>query len=242
MPNQEVMLAKLTRREFREGIESGRYKAAIVCVGSNEQHSEHLAMEHDLASVTSVAREAARRLYPRVIVAVPIAVGISEHHMHHRGTLSAGAGSWLGVVFDAVGSLARHGVRSILVLNGHGGNAAPVRGVIDSWRYCLKNSSPGANLQFCSYWDLIPKEVFDRHMETKIIPGHAKEFETSFALALFPENVRKEVIPLMEDKDPMLGTEEKGRIFFEEAVSKTAEYLNGMMEGRIGTPELKYFP
>ncbi|RJQ65429.1 MAG: creatininase family protein [Desulfobacteraceae bacterium] len=242
MPNSEVMLAKLTRREFREGIEGGRYTAAVICVGSNEQHSEHLAMEHDMASVTAVAREAAKRLYPRVIVAAPVAVGISEHHMHHKGTLSAGAGSWLGVVFDAADSLARHGIQSILILNGHGGNTAPIRGVFESWRYRLKNSTPGVNLQFCSYWELIPKEILERHMETAIIPGHAKEFETSIGLALFPENVRKEIIPLLEDKDPMLATAEKGRIFFEEAVSQTAEYLKGMMDGRIGQPDLKHFP
>jgi len=236
------MLSKLTRREFREGIESGKFKSAIICVGSVEQHSEHLAMEHDLASVTHIAQEAAKQLYPQVIVTVPIAVGISEHHMHHKGTISTRAGSWLGVVFDVTESLFRHGVKNVLILNGHGGNTAPVKGVIASWRYNFKNSAPDVNLQFCSYWDLIPKEVLYEHMKTDIIPGHAKEFETSIGLALFPENVRRDIVPLMEDKDPLLGTEKKGRVFIDEAIRQTAKYMKGMMSGRIRQPELKHFP
>jgi creatinine amidohydrolase len=242
MPQQEVMLSKLTRREFREGMESGKFKTAIICVGSNEQHSEHLAMEHDLASVTYIAQEAAKRVYPRVIVTVPMAVGISEHHMHHKGTISAEPGGWLAVLFDVVKSLAHHGVKNILIFNGHGGNTLPIMGVMDQMRYYLKSSAPGVNLQFCSYWDLIPRDFLLKHMETEIIPGHAKEFETSIGLALFPENVRQDIMPLMEDKDPLLATAEKGWAFIEEAIRQTVDYLKGMMDGRIHQPELKYFP
>lgn len=242
MSHQEVMLSKLTRREFREGIESGKFRSAIICVGSVEQHSEHLAMEHDIASVTHIAQEAAKQLYPQVIVTAPIAVGISEHHMHHKGTISSGASGWLGVVFDVTESLIRHGIKNVLILNGHGGNTAPINGVITSWRYNLKNSTPDANLQFCSYWDLIPKDFLLEHMETDIIPGHAKEFETSIGLFLFPENVRREIMPLIEDKDPLLGTEKKGRVFIEEAIQQTVNYMKEMMSGRIRQPELKHFP
>ena len=120
MSAQEVMLAKLTRREFRQAIESGNFSTAIVGIASNEQHLEHLAMEHDLASVTYIAREAAKRLYPQVIVTVPMAVGISEHHMIHKGTISARPGGWLAVLFDVVESLVRHGVKNVLIFNGHG--------------------------------------------------------------------------------------------------------------------------
>src|SRR4030066_1326644 len=148
MGEMEVMLAKVTRREFREAIESGKLTAAIIACGSNEQHSEHLAMEHDTASATYIAREAAKRLYPQVIVTVPMAVGISEHHMHHQGTLSAKPGGWLAVLFDVVESLVRHGVKNVLILNGHGGNTPPLRGVFEQWHYCLRSTAPGVNLQF----------------------------------------------------------------------------------------------
>jgi creatinine amidohydrolase/Fe(II)-dependent formamide hydrolase-like protein len=79
-------------------------------------------------------------------------------------------------------------------------------------------------------------------METDVIPGHAKEFETAIGLALFPENVRKEVMPEMADKDPLLATAEKGRLFVEEAVRQTVDYLKKLMDGQIRMPDLKYFP
>ncbi len=238
----EVMLSKMTRREFREGMEGGKFSGAIICVASIEQHSEHLAMEHDLESVVHIAREAARRLYPQIVVAVPMAVGISEHHMHHKGTLSARPGGWLAVLYDTVESMVRHGVKNVLILNGHGGNSLPIMGTLDQMRYYVRSHSPEVNLQFCSYWDLIPRDFLRKHMETDIIPGHAKEFETSIGLALFPENVRKEVMPGMTDKDPLQATAEKGRLFVEEAIRYTVEYLQKMMDGQIRMPELKYFP
>ena len=242
MSAQEVMLAKLTRREFRQAIESGRFTTAIVAIASNEQHLEHLAMEHDVASVTYIAREAALRLYPQVIVTVPMAVGISEHHMIHKGTISARPGGWLAVLFDVVESLVRHGVKNVLIFNGHGGNSLPVMGVMDQWRYYFKSNAPGVNLQFCSYWELISREFLSRHMETDVIPGHAKEFETAIGLALFPENVRQEAMRDQEDKDPLLATAEKGRLYVEEAIRETVDYLKAMMDGRIRQPELKHFP
>ncbi len=242
MPDQEVMLGKLTRREFRQAIESGKFFTAIVGIASNEQHLEHLAMEHDLASVTYIAREAAKRLYPQVIVTVPMAVGISEHHMIHKGTISARPGGWLAVLFDVVESLVRHGVKNVLIFNGHGGNSLPVMGVMDQWRYYLKSNAPGVNLQFCSYWELIPREFLLQHMETDVIPGHAKEFETAIGLALFPENVRREPMQDQADKDPLLATADKGRLYVEEAIRQTVDHLKAMMDGRIRSPELKQFP
>ena len=39
-----------------------------------------------------------------------------------------------------------------------------------------------------------------------------------------------------------LAAAEKGRLFVEEAVRRTVEYLKKIMGGEIRMPELKYFP
>ena len=49
-PNK-ALLGKHTRREFRERMQSGELKACIIPVAATEQHLEHLAMEHDYASI-----------------------------------------------------------------------------------------------------------------------------------------------------------------------------------------------
>ncbi len=242
MSAAEIMLARLTRREFREALQAGKFQTAILATASNEQHSEHLPMDFDLIAVTHIARETAAALYPQVVVTVPMAVGISEHHMIHKGTISAKPGGWLAVVFDAVESLARHGIRNILILNGHGGNTAPIKASLDQWRLHFKLVDPGLNLHFVSYWDLIPLDFLHRHLKTRAIPGHAKEFETSIALALIPDEVRQNAMREHTDPDPLEATAEKGNLFVEEAIRRAVEFLEGMMSGRIHPAEVKHFP
>ena len=230
--NREVMLQNYTRREFREGLEAGQFAAAIIPTGSIEQHLEHLPFDHDIASSTWVARQVALRLYPKVIVAVPMAVGLSEHHMKHKGSLTAKPGSWLAVLFDAVECFARHGIENILILNGHGGNVQPVNNILRQWRLFFESTAPGVNLHFHPYWNLIPRALTDEHMVTKSAPGHAQEFETSLAMHMFPEKIRHDAMQDQEDKTPLEADAEKGRILSEEAVNRVVEYLEAMMEGK----------
>jgi creatinine amidohydrolase len=228
MSNQEVTLAKFTRKEFREALEAGQFGTAIVPTGSNEQHLEHLAMEYDIRAATHVATEAARRLYPNVAVNVPMAVGISEHHMIHKGTVTAKPGSWLSVLFDAVESLVRHGINNVLILNGHGGNEAPMMGILRQWQLFFQMTAPEANVQFHSYWNL-SREIAEQHCTSRV-PGHAGEYETAMAMVICPENIRHDVMRTQEVQEPMKATEELGEILVEAAIQKTVEFLQGMIE------------
>ena len=45
----------------------------------------------------------------------------------------------------------------------------------------------GINIQFNAYWDAYTPEIVRRYMESGKAPGHAAEFETSFAMAASPE-------------------------------------------------------
>lgn len=229
MADNEVRIEKLTRREFREAAEAGRFRSCIIPTGAIEQHLEHLAMEHDIRSACCIAEETARRLYPQVIVATPLNFGISEHHMIHKGTLSAKPGAWLSGLFDSVESMVRHGCRNILILNGHGGNEAPVYGMLRQWQLYFQSQHPDVNVQFHSYWNLSRVEA-EAICETGV-PGHAQEYETSMALHLFPENVRLDAMQDQEDQLPLKADAEKGRQLFEVAVRNMTEYMQGMIDG-----------
>ena len=98
---------------------------------------------------------------------------------------------------------------------------------------------------FISYWSLIPRGVSDAILETKIIPGHACEFETSLALAIYPELVSKEIPHAVEAPwhlpglitdmnettgngyvgDPSLATAEKGEKLIDAAVKGLVSLL-----------------
>lgn len=229
MPSQEneILLGKLTRREFRERMNRGELQAAILPVAAIEQHLEHMAMEHDWRSVNVVAAKVARRLAPRVLVAQGLMAGISEHHMRHPGTLSLRPGSFLAVVADLIESLARAGFKNILVLNGHGGNVAPCEG---TWGQFLQYNE--INLHFVSYWDTIDHDEARRAMRTPDVPGHAQEFETAIALAAFPENVRTAMWADQPDQAPSLSTAATGERLLELCIAGVERYVREMLDGK----------
>ena len=138
-------------------------------------------MEHDTASATYVAHQAALALYPSVVVATPIPVGISEHWMEWKGTLSLRRETFAAVAFDICESLQRHGIEHILIVNGHAGNG-PLREHMEEFREKL-----GIDLEFCSYWESYTQEFVAEHLESGDCPAHAAEFETSMAMAAFPK-------------------------------------------------------
>jgi len=222
----QVLLHKHTRREFRERMQSGELKACIIPVAATEQHLEHLAMEHDWRSVMHVATHVATRLAPNVIVAPAMSIGISEHHMRQIGTLTSMPGSWLSVLFDTIRSMQHAGFENILVLNGHGGNVAPCEGVWGQFQQRLE-----INLFFRPYWDFLPQDIAEANLKTKRFPGHAQEFETAFALAAFPENVRHDAMRDQEDKEPLEATAEAGAVMIETILENVTQFVAGMIDG-----------
>ena len=222
----EILLHKHTRREFRQRMQSGELKACIIPVAATEQHLEHLAMEHDWRSCNHIANAVAQRLAPQVIVAPSMSIGISEHHMRHIGTLSALPGSWLGVLFDTIRSMNHAGFENILVLNGHGGNMAPCDGI---WPQFLQRTE--INLYFRSYWEFLDPQVAKSSLKTGRMPGHAQEFETAFALAAFPENVRHDAMADQEDKEPLEATAEAGQVMIDSIVDGVSQFVAGMIDG-----------
>ncbi|WP_144992801.1 creatininase family protein [Polystyrenella longa] len=236
-PAKPVLLGQNTRKEFRERMQSGELKVCIIPVAATEQHLEHLAMDHDYRSVMHVATAAAERNSPHVIVAPSMNIGISEHHMKHIGTLSSMPGSWLGVLFDTIRSMQSAGFEHILVLNGHGGNMAPCKGIWGQFQQRLE-----INLQFHSYWDLLPSHIWKETMQSGDYPGHAQEFETAFAMYAFPENVDHEAMAAQTDQAPALATPETGKILVESIIDHVAQHVKEMVDGENVWEVPPFFP
>ena len=236
MSDSEIWLGKLTRREFRERMESRELQLAILPVAAMEQHLEHMAMEHDWQSARHVAGAVAQRLQPHTLVAEGLMAGISEHHMVHPGTLSLQPGTFLNVVSDLVESLVRAGFPHVLVLNGHGGNIAASEAI---WDQILRKFR--ANIHFLPYWNVLTKEDASDLLDSgtrlpEDLPGHAQEFETSMGLHLFPDNVRQAMWKDQADQTPAMATAEKGAAFFERITERVAAYAQEMIDGKRTLP------
>ena len=232
-PESEILLGKLTRREFRERMASGELAGCLIPVAAIEQHLEHMAMEHDWRSVGLVTRAVAEQLAPRVLVAEGLMCGISEHHMKHPGTLTLSPGTFLAALSDLIDSTARAGFRNIVVVNGHGGNVEPVR---STWDQFLRRFE-GVNLHFLSYWDTLGQADADDLLRggrrlPDDMPGHAQEFETAIALAKFPENVRADALADQPDQSPVLATAEQGNEWISRLTERFAKFVEEVIDGQ----------
>lgn len=223
MADQRIYAGDLTRQEFAERVDQGNLRAAIVPTGATEQHNEHLEMIHDTLHITHIAGQAALRLFPQVVVATPIPIGVSEHWMAHRGTLTVRPEIFCEYVFDVCHSLQRAGIRNILILNGHGGNVKPLMRRLEEYQDKLE-----VNLRFNSYWDVYDPVLVRQYMELGRLPGHACEYETSTMLALEPQRVH---VAAIRNEGAAAATRDKGEALLEPAIAGVADVLRRMIAG-----------
>ena len=221
-----VRLGKNSRKSIREALYSNTLTTAIIPLGSTEQHNEHLAMEQDAAGVEHIAVQVAKKLFPHVIVTPVISVGSSPHHMHHPGTLTLQTQTLVLLLRDIVDSLAKHGFKYIMILNGHGGNVRALDKHLDEIK-----PSENVKFLFCSFWDVANHDFIKNTIgESAIFPGHAGIFETSFALAAFPQNVdRSATYPekLLKSDDPAVA---RDHLLFNESRQATAKIGEAILQ------------
>lgn len=182
-----LILADLSWPEARERL--GQVEMALIPIGSHEQHGPNLALSTDGTISDAVARRIGARLYPRVLVAPLIPWGISPHHMRFPGTISLQPETLIALLRDVVWSLTRHGLRRFLAVNSHGGNEATLAVAAGKLRQEL---DPGF-LGVCN-WYTVAAQVDSGGRVKSAITGHACEKETSWAMHLAPQLVKKEAL------------------------------------------------
>lgn len=114
-------LASLTGTD----TEAGAYDAAVLGVGATEYHGPHLPYGSDTLIAHALSRRVAAH-FPRMVVLPPVAHGVSLHHMGFPWTLSLRPQTLADTIYDIAASLHAGGLRKLLVVTAHDGNAAPV--------------------------------------------------------------------------------------------------------------------
>ncbi len=176
-----VMLQDFTQGAFEDYLRQEPSPVAIVTVGSVEQHGPHLPLGMDMFAALEVAKEVAKRTGS--VVVHPCWAGYSPHHMGFAGTISFQAETLKSILIDTVVSLATHGIKKILILNGHGGNAEIV-----SYAARLAKRETDAAILTSNAWSSGTTMA-----ETiQYVDRHAGAKETALARALFDDLVQME--------------------------------------------------
>ena len=154
--------------------------AALLPVGSTEQHGPHAPLGVDAMTAEAVAEAGAERYGDadrEALVGPTIPVGVAEEHRAFDGTLWVSPDTFRAYVRETIESLAGHGFDRVVVVNGHGGNVDALREV------CGRFSRDGAGYAVPFTWfDAVDVEEM----------GHAGPAETSFLRPLRPELVRED--------------------------------------------------
>lgn len=222
------------------GVGVGQRPLLVVPIGSCEQHGPHLPLDTDTRIAVALAGALAERR-PDVWVAPAVSYGASGEHQAFPGTLSIGQEALERLLVELGRSALPPGggaFRSMVLVNGHGGNAGPVaraaRTLADEGRRVL-------------VW-------------APAVPGgdaHAGRVETSILLALAPHLVRleraepgstrplAELLPALEARgvravspngvlgDPSGSTAEEGRVLLE----RLSTDLTAAVAEWVGSPD-----
>ena len=116
----EYRYEKLTWPEINDAVDQNQ--VCIIPCGAVEQHGDHLPLDVDLMCPGSIARGVGEANPDKVLVLPTIAYGYTGHVMDFPGTINTHYETFIKQVLDVTTSLAYHGFKKIILLNGHGSN------------------------------------------------------------------------------------------------------------------------
>jgi creatinine amidohydrolase/Fe(II)-dependent formamide hydrolase-like protein/7-cyano-7-deazaguanine synthase in queuosine biosynthesis len=156
---------------------------AILPCGSIEQHGPHLPLDVDYFDIVYLANKVAEACSsPKPFVLPPIPYGVAYHHEDFKGTVSISNNTLSAMVHDIGLSLAKNGIKKLIILNGHGDNSPTLLYAAqminrDTGIFVCVESGETSDVDL---YDLIetPNDI------------HAGEIETSTTLAIRPEMVK----------------------------------------------------
>jgi len=252
-----LLYERLTWPEVRKAVAEDRI--CLIPAGTLEDHGPHLPLDADSRIATEICRRAAEELVDEVVLLPTLVHGYTPHHMDFPGAITIGWKTFVDYAVDVGRSLAHHGFKRILYLNGHGSNIP----LLDMASRLVGLNHPDV-LCAAAFYLTGPDaqrtiaEVRDSEIGGM---GHACELETSIYLALDPDAVFMDkavdensypegkhawmdwsdgplkIMPWWNALShtgihgaPTMATAEKGRILLDAAVAECVEFVRELRE------------
>jgi creatinine amidohydrolase len=176
---------RLTWPEVRRAAAEER--VALVPVATLEDHGRHLPVDTDLRIVTEICERAAAAAADRVVLLPAIPHGYDPHHMDFPGAITIAWDTFTRYCADVGRSLAHHGFRRMLFLNGHGSN----QNLVETAARLVMVERPEV-LAAAAFYLASPEAAAAIERVRDSSRGgmaHACELETSIYLAIDPDAV-----------------------------------------------------
>jgi creatinine amidohydrolase/Fe(II)-dependent formamide hydrolase-like protein len=156
---------------------------ALLPVGSIEQHGPHLPLDTDAFDADYLARRVAQASSdPKPILLPLVPYGVSYHHEDFAGTISVSNETLSQLVYEIGMSVAKSGITKLIIINGHGGNAATLN-------FAAQMINRDAYIFTCVDTGETSDTDVEALAETRN-DVHAGEIETSTSLAVRPHLVQ----------------------------------------------------
>ena len=158
MTGRPYILGESTWTSVREA----GYEVAVLPWGATEAHNTHLPYATDVIESEAVAAESARLAWndgARVVVLPAVPFGVNTGQLDVAYCVNMNPSTQALVLGDVVRSLAPHGVRKLVVLNGHGGN---------DFRQMVRELQPATSMFLCvlNYYTCLDAKTFLTSRET----------------------------------------------------------------------------
>ncbi len=189
---KSVWLHELTWPDIADYLKS--QDVVMIPIGATEQHGPHTPLLVDTAWASDVSAEVARQ--HGVLVAPPMHIGWSPHHLGYPGGITFRPETLTQVAVDIGESLISHGFRKILFVNGNRvANLPPLQIAMAKLRF-----TTGAYVAIIDTHLIARKEVCEAAGNARDGSHHAGIVETSFMLHKHPELVRTDKIAELPER------------------------------------------
>ncbi len=163
----------------------------VIPVGATEQHGPDALIGTDHLCAEVIARRFGES--HGVIIAPTLAYGMSQFHLGFAGTISLRPSTLAAMMQDVIASLAATGFTRIYVLNGHGGNLAPIRSAVQEF-YALRSfagehAPSKVHCRVKSWWEMPHANAIRTSLYGAGEGFHATPSEVAITMASHPEHI-----------------------------------------------------